>query len=483
MLVAQFAFPMHRHLHAAYSKDSDERRRSDPERDSRLSHLWKVAWYGFLMLVAASLSIIIAILLLSLAVASILPIPRIDRAVQWIVVKLSAFLGDSYVLVRCPVEYAAMRARVQRDLTWLQTKCDRIVVVAHSQGAAIAHQVLKKAGSGDKDDLRAFITIGQGITKLQVLRHLELDPAARRLALLSRTCVILGLGAAGLPAFALLLSRWVTWPLIQTLVHLPAWLTLALVVVGFLVVVLGVVLAVKAVDEKIRDELPLPGAGEDFSWIDYFASADPVSSGPIGTEDAHRPSICVEVHNQASVLTDHTAYLRNENQFLPRLINDLVAVAYGGEKDYDPAIHLVSTARLHAAHRRRRHLVKWLIAGRWAALAVGIWFWIRNLEEVFGIRLNRHMPEAILQANLDEAVARLTPAVLAMGGVYIAIVILWRAVVSLQTKRFFDHEDQETQAPGNRATPAARTPGPARRRGLEAQPADLDVARVTTGVD
>jgi hypothetical protein len=93
MLVAQFAFPMHRHLQAAFPKDSEGRRVSGPALRQRLSHLLQVLWYGALMFVAASLSIILAILLLALAVASMLPIPRIERAVQWVVVKLSSFLG------------------------------------------------------------------------------------------------------------------------------------------------------------------------------------------------------------------------------------------------------------------------------------------------------------------------------------------------------------------------------------------------------
>jgi hypothetical protein len=65
---------------------------------------------------------------------------------------------------------AAMRTQVARDLRWLQGRCEKVAVVGHSQGAAIAHQVLKN-GDYRPESLRAFITIGQGISKLHLLQR------------------------------------------------------------------------------------------------------------------------------------------------------------------------------------------------------------------------------------------------------------------------------------------------------------------------
>jgi len=92
--------------------------------------------YLALMGVGAMSSVLLAQVLLALAVAALLPIPRIDRAVKWAVVRLSAILGDSYLLAHCPVQLAAMRSKVADDLRWLQRRCDFVAVVAHSQGAA-----------------------------------------------------------------------------------------------------------------------------------------------------------------------------------------------------------------------------------------------------------------------------------------------------------------------------------------------------------
>jgi hypothetical protein len=105
-----------------------------------------VLCYLILMGLAAVLSVLLSLVLFAVAITALLPIPRIDRAVRWVMVKLSAILGDSYVLAHCPAAFAAMRSRIARDLGWLQDRCNRVAVVGHSQGAAIAHQVLQERG-------------------------------------------------------------------------------------------------------------------------------------------------------------------------------------------------------------------------------------------------------------------------------------------------------------------------------------------------
>jgi hypothetical protein len=337
-----------------------------------------------------------------------------------------------------------MQARVARDLKWLQEQCDRVVVVAHSQGAAIAHEILKAKGY-PKDHVRAFITIGQGITKLHVLRHLELDPAARQKALLSRALVILGLLVAGLPAFAWLLDRWVDWPVIEVLTALSGLGTVAILVVGFLGVALGVIVAVKAVGAKAQRDLPLPRDEEDFKWIDYFASADPVSNGPLSPESRQGPNRCDQVVNRASVLTDHNGYLRNQDQFMSMLVNDLVA--HSGKEKNNAASQPVPLEVLEEVRQRRRRLVKWLIAGRWSALAVGMVVWLQNYEEVFGIRLDRYVPHAM--DNMGAPVVRLAPALFVMMGFYVVVIILWRTWESLWIRRFFEHAGRTGQEPGS----------------------------------
>ena len=130
----------------------------------RLADLAMALCYLGLMAVAAMASVLLSLVLLVLALVEKLPIPRIDMAVRWVAVKISAVLGDSYMLAHCPVQFAAMRTQVARDLRWLQDHCEKVAVVAHSQGAAIAHQVLKDLGDRT-GNVRAFITVGQGIAQ------------------------------------------------------------------------------------------------------------------------------------------------------------------------------------------------------------------------------------------------------------------------------------------------------------------------------
>lgn len=79
-----------------------------------------------------------------------------------------------------------------------------------------------------------------------------------------------------------------------------------------------------AVCGDVEQDLGLPGAA--FAWSDYYASADPVSNGPlapgpmpgqrqpIGGEAPLVPSPCNEVYNSGSVPFDHNGYLRNQNE-------------------------------------------------------------------------------------------------------------------------------------------------------------------------
>jgi hypothetical protein len=199
LLVLQFVIPMRRHWQRA--------RRTAKPSYRRLADRVMALVYLVLMGAAAMLSVLWCILLVLLEVAAKLPIPRIDQAVRWVTVKISAVLGDSYMLAHCPVQFAAMRTQVARDLRWLQERCEKVVVVAHSQGAAIAHQVLKD-GSYDPGSMRVFITLGQGISKLHLLQRMDWDPQVHRAAWWSRRLVTAGLALAGLPALGLVAGRW-----------------------------------------------------------------------------------------------------------------------------------------------------------------------------------------------------------------------------------------------------------------------------------
>jgi hypothetical protein len=276
LLVLQFVIPMRRHWWHA--------RLAGVSWYGRLADRVMAACYLALMGVAAMLSVLLSVALFGLAVAAHLPIPRIDQAVRWVVVRISAVLGDSYMLAHCPVQFAAMRTKVAADLRWLQEHCEKVVVVAHSQGAAIAHRVLKDAGNDQAEGVRAFITIGQGISKLHLMQHLDWDPQVCPAARRSRLLVSLGLACAALPALGLIVSRWTNADVVTFWTH-PAH-SVPLILAGFLIIWVGVsqaMRAMKVVGKQLRQELGLRAGA--CKWSDYYASADPVSNGPLAGSD------------------------------------------------------------------------------------------------------------------------------------------------------------------------------------------------------
>ena len=373
LLVMQFVIPMRRHLSQAKAKKDPKNPGHSISWYSRLAHVAAALCYLVLMGTAGMLSVLVSLLLLALAVAAKLPIPQIDRAVRWTIVKISSTLGDIYVLAHCPVQYAAMRTKVAQDLRSLQGKCERVAIVAHSQGAAIAHQVLKD-GDYDQDsgDLRAFITSGQGISKMHLLQRMEWDPQYAGVAWWTRTLVTFGLACAGLPAFALLMSRWLSAAVFRTLTTRP--FSISLIVGGLFIVVLGVIHSTRKLKAVVEQDLHLPPACTRFIWTDYYASANPVSNGPLTEPDSDKctlPRPCNEIYNSGSLVTDHNGYLRNRDQFLSKLLNNLVVAAYGRQKNENQPF-LVCPEDLKLVSTRRRWQITYLVIARMITIGFGL---------------------------------------------------------------------------------------------------------------
>jgi hypothetical protein len=461
LLVLQFVIPMQRHWNRA--------KRVDKPWHRRLADRAVAPCYLVLMAVAAMTSVLLSLALLALAMIEKLPIPRIDKAVRWVAVKISAVLGDSYMLAHCPVQFAAMRTQVARDLRWLQDRCEKVAVVAHSQGAAIAHQVLKEGGD-QRGNVRAFVTVGQGISKLHLLQRMDWDPYVYRAAWWSRLLVTTGMFFAGLPALGLLLRRWISGPVVDALVSLPV--SVLLPCVGFVIIVIGVRVAMHAVCSDLEEDLALPKAG--YWWSDYYASADPVSNGPLrnGSGQPPGPTVrnqaslfpdsCNQVYNSASITFDHNRYLRNQDQLVSRLINDLAAAAYGcgpaGPK-------VVRDEDLKKAGQRRHRLVLWLIAARIVAVGLVAELWWVNLGPLLKHPMNRLVHLLAPHIAMGDGFARFLAAMLMTTVIYMAAVTGWRIRERYVVRRFFrtarSAEDIGQQGPYEPASQAAATQIPA----------------------
>jgi hypothetical protein len=93
----------------------------------------------FLSIVLSPLLAPIELLVLLLGAMPIAQLRQIAGALQRL---LSRSVRDSFVLLGSPTRRGAIVHRVEHDLRWLSRGC-ALVVVAHSQAAAIAHQVLR----------------------------------------------------------------------------------------------------------------------------------------------------------------------------------------------------------------------------------------------------------------------------------------------------------------------------------------------------
>jgi hypothetical protein len=427
LLVLQFVIPMRRHWHRAQRADKSRRR--------RLADRAVAACYLGLMALAAMASVLLSLLLLALAVLEKLPIPRIDEAVRWVAVKVSAVLGgDSYMLAHCPVQFAAMRSQVASDLHWLQERCEKVAIVGHSQGAAIAHQVLKDGGD-HRGSVRAFVTFGQGISKLHMLWRMDWDPHAYRAAWSSRVLVTTGMFLAGLPAVGFLAAHWTSAAIVKFLLTLPA--AAVLPCAGFTIILIGVHEAMHAVSGDLEQDLALPDAG--VWWSDYYASADPVSNGPLTTGSGDisghdLPSPCNQVYNSASILFDHNRYLRNQDQLLSRLINDLAAAAYG-DSPIGPKV--VRDDDLIAVGQRRHRLVLWLIGARIVSVCLLAGLWLANLGSLLKGPIDWLVDLLAPHTRMGDGAARFLAAMLITAVIYTVAVIAWRIREQYVIRRFF----------------------------------------------
>ena len=196
----------------------------------------------------------------------------------------------------------------------------------------------------------------------------------------------------------------------------------------------------------------LPDAA--FTWSDYYASADPVSNGPLapGAIDHQRqpmgskapglPSPCSQVYNSGSVAFDHNGYLRNQDELLPSLLNDLVAAAYGEPASTARGPELVRQSDVSASSQRRRRLLRKLVVARIAAIALfAALAWLdpgRALRHSIGSFMHRF---AVPAGMSSDSVVRVLIAALVTATLYFTVVLAWQAAVRRSVRIFFRGAD------------------------------------------
>ncbi len=212
-------------------------------------------------------------------------------------------VGDSYALTNQPLVFDAMVSRIQEDVDWLANRCVKVAVVAHSQGAALAHQALSDQSTANRVDL--LVTYGAGIAKLRALAHLSVGRSG-----VAYTARLVGL--------AILFAGTLLAPTEMAT-------ALGVVAVGVLLVLLSTLMIPRFTEDQLP-RLNLPGLGHRLGWIDLYASHDPVPEGRL----SRQPPIGLSsrrVFNRRSTLSDHTTYWSNIEEFVHPLCRSLAATA------------------------------------------------------------------------------------------------------------------------------------------------------------
>ena len=268
---------------------------------------------------------------------SLIPIGPLRRKVVEAVRVLTLTLGDSYVLEE-DIQRAALVERVRRALEWLGERTKQTVVVAHSQGGAIAHEVLLLPGTCSSNKVSMFISIGSGLEKLHFLRQVLVDREGLIVAWLLCPLVVAGV-AMLLKALLSSAERWE-------------------IALGILFLLMAIVLSgtLRAMLQHYKEQLTsavskleLKGLARE-NWIDIYASDDvvPMSRGSL-LDDKHF-LIRRKVYNERSYVHDHVSYFANLNDCLPKLWESLDRISglslFGAEDKQ----RLDRFARVHKAH-------------------------------------------------------------------------------------------------------------------------------------
>jgi hypothetical protein len=283
---------------------------------ARLNRWVDVAgWYSLSLLLPVfpvfALCLLAASLPLSIAPLGVAR--DLARRIRALVVNV---LGDSYVLLERPARAAAIRERVRSSLAWLAARCDTVIVVAHSQGAAVALDYLVEE---PQPMVARLVTLGSGARKLGHLRFQRQGSSAYG------TC-----GSAWLAVVAPVLLVLATHDLLAG--QRPSWLSLSLVVC-----VTAVFLGSRwrhGSRDHLQDskEWRRLLASVEIPWTDLAASVDPVANGahvvPKGGNTRPPDLKSLEIQNRGSLLSDHTTYWENTAQFLPR-VAEIIAAELG----------------------------------------------------------------------------------------------------------------------------------------------------------
>ncbi len=393
---------------------------------------------GFLMTVVAAAVFILAIT----------NIPFLADAAKGAQRQLANGLGDAQVLSRSPMRFSAMAAEVRTGIHVLREQCSAVVVVAESQGTAVAWYGLKHEIMGglapiakpepvpppDLAPIGLFLTHGQALRKLAFALHMARGgQTADQVwdALLSAGYVAAAVGAflVGAPPLAVVaLVLALVAEMRLLLLAKDAWDDSGADVAKDWEALLAAEATARA---------PQSGLLE---WLDLWASADPAPVGPLGIKGERITSY--KIRNRGSTLADHVSYWQNTTEFLPILASYLFQL--GGPRQYGISLR---DPRLEVPAMRRHARVLLLLVLRvfvmLGVLAGAIYTWltpefgrdvvafIDSLDLLFVNGLINEQRELVV------AVAGYVVILLAGGILWLVVNGTWNGLMVADEKTFF----------------------------------------------
>jgi hypothetical protein len=468
--------------------------------------LLHASWHLLTLLAALLLMPLLLAALALVLLLALIPWAPVRAAAAAIQRALANTIGDSFVLLHNDIQRAAILTRVRRDLRWLADRSDQTVIVAHSQGAAVAYLVL----TDTKVENVTLVTFGPGIAKLLEAQRLMRGNLPGRAGpwILCLTAALIAVGLwLGLPSLwtmraevlragAIFLAAAVVASLVAS--KLPSWLqiTLGVVLPIPLLYVLwrwmdassapfplmaAMFLIGSGLTRMTAQPATRPDANAAATWRDFYASRDPVSNGPLfeaGTPDAGTgpAQTSDEVWIQRSLVADHTGYWTSTDDFVARMAC-LIAQKAGVPLERWRAD---DGPRLRLARQRRRWRTAWLAAVRGGLLlsfflivatqgpsapaepstppAKPLGALHQQLTELIGELAGGVVPEAVQTRIADQpstfatapavvAASSLVLLVLLIGSAFLLMAWVWRAWDRAEVGRLFRRENVKALEP------------------------------------
>ncbi|MFI6861429.1 hypothetical protein ACIBKZ_16260 [Streptomyces sp. NPDC050421] len=287
---------------------------------------------------------------------------------------------------------------LHQKASWMEHHCDKVVVIAHSQGGYLMHRVLASS-SRQHPKVRRFIGVGSGLKPISLLKSFD-SPTLRAPVWLATLCVPLllwGVGPLTWQAFGP--ESHALLHLISATLHatvMPAalfsdpetmrlWLTgladavrqmvtaytsslridvahAAAIAGGIFIITFARQLAAAAYRAQPSASLSLDHHRRNIEWREYTSPHDMVGrmASPEVPEGVDQPWISATGH----AVVDHTLYFHRSGVLPRQLAADLLQdVSQGKHDGLRPAVDAWATAvarfddarRLQAARRRMLH--------------------------------------------------------------------------------------------------------------------------------